>query len=139
MDPEQIGTDLLLVVAAALVDGQGRVLVQCRPPGSSLPGLWEFPGGKPEAGESPEQALSRELAEELGISTEPGDFIPTVFASEPLSDRHLLLMLFICRNWEGEPQPLHATELRWIHPADLHTLAMPPADYPLITGLVKLL
>ncbi|MDB5702120.1 MAG: (deoxy)nucleoside triphosphate pyrophosphohydrolase [Sphingomonadales bacterium] len=139
MEPEQIVTDMLLVVAAALIDAQGRVLVQRRPPGSSLAGLWEFPGGKPEAGESPERALARELDEELGISVEAADLTAVTFASEPLGHRHLLLLLFTCRVWERDPQPLHATELRWVHPAKLREMEMPPADYPLIAALEKML
>ncbi|MDB5714548.1 MAG: (deoxy)nucleoside triphosphate pyrophosphohydrolase [Sphingomonadales bacterium] len=139
MEPEQIVTEVLLVVAAALIDTQGRVLVQRRPPGSSLAGLWEFPGGKPERGESPERALARELDEELGISVGVSDLTASAFASEPLGDRHLLLLLFACRVWAGAPQALHATELRWVHLAELRELEMPPADYPLIAALEKLL
>jgi 8-oxo-dGTP diphosphatase len=138
MDPEQIEADLLLVVAAALIDAQGRVLVQRRPPGASLAGLWEFPGGKPEAGETPERALARELDEELGLSVQTVDFTAATFASEALGHRHLLLMLFICRVWQGDPQALHATEIRWVYPSELRQLEMPPADYPLIDALEKL-
>jgi 8-oxo-dGTP diphosphatase len=129
----------LLVVAAALIDAKGRVLVQRRPPGSSLAGLWEFPGGKPETGESPEAALARELMEELGIVVEPRDFTASAFASEALGSRHLILLLFVCRHWIGEPQLLHATELRWVTLAELRELAMPPADYPLIAMLERLI
>jgi 8-oxo-dGTP diphosphatase len=128
-----------LVVAAALVDGAGKVLVQQRPPGKSLAGLWEFPGGKPEAGESPEQALVRELDEELGIGVEAGDLRAAAFASEALGDRHLVLLLYICRSWEGEPKALHATELRWVDPVELNDLSMPPADRPLVAALGRLL
>jgi 8-oxo-dGTP diphosphatase len=139
MAPEQIVNDVLLVVAAALIDAQGRVLVQRRPPGSSLAGLWEFPGGKPEIGESPERALARELDEELGISVEVADLTTSSFASEPLGNRHLLLLLFTCRVWTGDPKPLHATELRWVHLEELREMEMPPADYPLVAALEKLL
>jgi 8-oxo-dGTP diphosphatase len=115
------------------------VLVQRRPPGSSLAGLWEFPGGKPEAGESPESALARELMEELGIVVQTDDLVASAFASEPLCDRHLILLLYVCREWDGEPQLLHATELRWVTLLELHGLEMPPADLPLITALEKLI
>lgn len=114
------------------------MLVQLRPPGSSLAGLWEFPGGKPEIGESPEQALARELMEELGISVRLEDLSASTFASEPLADRHLLMLLYLCRVWEGEPKPLHASDLQWVTISDLRALAMPPADYPLIDALEKL-
>ena len=127
--------DILFVVAAALVDPTGRVLVQRRPPGKQLAGLWEFPGGKVEPGERPETALVRELAEELGIVVAPGDLMPLTFASEPLGDRHLLLLLYLCREWSGEPRPLDATAIAWHVPAGLGGLAMPPADLPFIAAL----
>jgi 8-oxo-dGTP diphosphatase len=129
---------LLHVVAAALVDPDGRVLVQQRPEGAAMAGLWEFPGGKIEPGEAPEAALIRELNEELGIDVEAACLAPAAFASEPLGDRHLLLLLYACRKWSGTPQPLHAAELRWVRPVELHRLAMPPADKPLI-GLLEAL
>jgi 8-oxo-dGTP diphosphatase len=94
---------LFPVVAAALVDAQGRVLVQQRPPGKQMAGLWEFPGGKLESGETPEAALVRELAEELGIAVDPADLAPLTFASEPLGGKHLLLLLYLCRAWTGAP------------------------------------
>lgn len=129
---------LLLVVAAALIDLDGRVLVQQRPPGRSLAGLWEFPGGKVDAGETPEAALIRELDEELGIVVDHSCLAPASFASEALGERHLLLLLFVLRKWRGTPQPRHATALRWERPAGLYGLAMPPADRPLI-GLLEAL
>lgn len=129
---------LLPVVAAALVDGDGRVLVQQRPFDKTLPGLWEFPGGKIEPGETPEAALCRELAEELGISVTQSCLAPAVFASAPLGDHHLLLLLFLCRKWQGVPHPLEAPALRWLRPLELHALPMPPADRPLI-GLLEAL
>jgi len=128
----------LLVVAAAIFDAQGRVLVQQRPPGKSLAGLWEFPGGKIEAGETPVAALVRELHEELGIDVAADDLIAGSFASEPLHDRHLIMLLYICRRWRGTPAPHHATDIAWHHPSALHTLPMPPADGPLVTFLEKL-
>jgi 8-oxo-dGTP diphosphatase len=130
---------LLLVVAAALVDADGRVLVQQRGPERSMAGLWEFPGGKVEAGELPEAALIRELREELGIDTEAACLAPAGFASEPLGAAHLLLLLYICRKWRGIPQALDAPAIRWVRPPELHALAMPPADKPLIGLLDALL
>lgn len=128
----------LLVAAAALVDRDGRVLLQQRPAGKPLAGLWEFPGGKVEPGETPEAALIRELAEELGIGVAQACLAPACFASTPLGDRHLLLLLYVCRKWEGVVTPLHATELRWARPVEMHALPMPPADRPLI-GLLEAL
>jgi 8-oxo-dGTP diphosphatase len=125
----------MLVVAAALVDRSGRVLVQRRPPGKAMAGLWEFPGGKVEPGETPEAALVRELTEELGIAVALQALEPVTFASAPLADRHLLLLLYLCRIWEGAPEALDATALAWHKPAALTRLAMPPADLPLIAAL----
>lgn len=130
--------DLLLVVAAALIDADGRVLVQQRPPGKPMAGLWEFPGGKIDAGETPEAALSRELAEELGISIDKSCLAPAVFASEPMADRHLLLLLYVLRKWPGSPEARHASALKWLRPVELHRLDMPSADRPLI-GLLEAL
>jgi 8-oxo-dGTP diphosphatase len=129
----------LTVVAAALVDGEGRVLVQQRPEGKPMAGLWEFPGGKVDAGETPEAALIRELAEELGIDVEAACLAPACFASEPLGDRHLLLLLYVCRKWQGTPEARHATALQWLRPAQLFALDMPPADKPLLGLLDALL
>ena len=131
--------NMVLVVAAALVDDSGRVLVQRRPAGKPMAGLWEFPGGKVEPGELPEAALARELQEELGISVEISALAPCAFASEALGDRHLLLLLYTLRSWEGEPAARHADALDWRLPTDLRSLAMPPADVPLIALLEKLL
>jgi len=129
---------LLFVVAAALVDADGRVLVQQRPPGKPMAGLWEFPGGKVESGEAPERALVRELEEELGISVEQACLAPATFASEPLGDRHLVLLLYALRKWSGVPEARHASALKWLRPLELHQLEMPPADRPLI-GLIEAL
>lgn len=139
MSPTTDGLPLLLVVAAALVDADGRVLVQQRSPGRSMAGLWEFPGGKVDRGEHPEGALIRELREELGIDTEAACLAPAGFASEPLGEQHLLLLLYICRKWRGIARPLDAAALQWVRPLDLHGLAMPPADRPLIGLLDALL
>lgn len=129
----------MTVVAAALVGEGGRILLQQRSPGRSMAGLWEFPGGKVEAGEVPEQALARELLEELGIIVDPAELRPACFASAPLGDRHMILLLYICRNWSGEPRPLDASALCWLSPAGMHGLPMPPADIPLIAMLEALL
>ncbi|PZO80214.1 MAG: 8-oxo-dGTP diphosphatase MutT [Sphingomonas hengshuiensis] len=129
---------MLLVTAAALVDRDGRVLVQQRPPGTAMAGLWEFPGGKVEPGETPETALIRELDEELGIVVDHGCLAPAAFASEGLGDRHLLLLLYALRKWSGIAEARHATALQWLRPVQLHALPMPPADRPLI-GLLEAL
>ncbi len=134
-----IENEILIVSAAALVDRDGRVLVQQRAEGRSMAGLWEFPGGKCEAGETPEAALVRELREELGIATETACLAPATFASEALGDRHLLLLLYVCRKWQGMPEPLDAQAIRWVFPREMYALAMPPADRPLIGLLDSLL
>lgn len=130
--------EIMLVVAAALVGADGRVLLQQRAAGRSMAGLWEFPGGKVEKGELPEAALERELREELGIGVEAASLVPAAFASAALGDRHMLLLLYVCREWGGEPQPLDASALQWVRPAEMHDLPMPPADKPLI-GLLDAL
>lgn len=130
---------LLHVVAVALVDADGRILLQKRPPGGSLADLWEFPGGKIELGETPEAALVRELEEELGISTHASCLAPAAFASEPLGDRHLVMLLYVCRKWSGIPEPRHATALQWLRPAQMYDVPMPKADLPLIGLLDALL
>lgn len=128
----------MTVVAAALVDGEGRVLLQQRAPDRAMAGLWEFPGGKVEQGELPEAALVRELSEELGIETDAACIAPATFASATLGEKHLLLLLYICRKWRGQPQPLDASALKWVRPHQMFTLDMPPADKPLI-GLLDAL
>jgi 8-oxo-dGTP diphosphatase len=128
----------MTVVAAALVDGDGRVLLQQRRPGRAMAGLWEFPGGKVEPGERPEAALIRELAEELGVETDRACLAPAAFASADNAGRHMLLLLYICRKWRGTPLPLDAAALKWVRPHEMFALAMPPADRPLI-GLLDAL
>jgi len=129
----------MIVVAAALIDEQGKVLLQKRAPGRAMAGLWEFPGGKLEEGETPEAALVRELHEELGVAVSAQALVPACFASAPLGDRHLLLLLYLCRDWQGEPCPLDATALQWARTSEMPRLDMPPADRPLIALLEKLL
>jgi 8-oxo-dGTP diphosphatase len=130
---------LLLVAACVLVDGNGRILIAKRPEGRSLAGLWEFPGGKVEPHESPEHALIRELAEELGIHVAAADLAPLTFASHAYPDFHLLMPLFLCRRWQGTVAPHEGQELRWVRPAELRSYAMPPADEPLKAVLPALL
>jgi len=130
---------ILLVAAVALVDRDNRVLIARRPEGKSLAGLWEFPGGKVGPGESPEEALRRELAEELGIEVCETCLAPYTFASHAYTDFHLLMPLFLCRAWEGEIAPREGQELRWVRAARLADYPMPPADQPLIPWLRDLL
>ena len=126
---------LLLVSAVALVDADGRVLLAQRPEGKSMAGLWEFPGGKVEAGESPEAALIRELQEELGVDTWQSCLAPLSFASHAYDGFHLLMPLFICRKWQGIPEPREGQVLKWVRPMALRDYPMPPADIPLIPVL----
>ena len=130
---------LTLVCAVALVDADGRVLIAKRPVGKQLAGMWEFPGGKLEAGERPEVALIRELKEELGINVEQSCLAPLTFASHGYEDFHLLMPLYVCRRWKGIPTALEGQELKWVHPKDLRDYPMPPADLPLIPHLIDLL
>ncbi|SDN55682.1 8-oxo-dGTP diphosphatase [Methylobacterium phyllostachyos] len=137
--PEGTPLRLLLVVAVALVDVDGRVLVSERPAGKQLAGFWEFPGGKVEPGERPEETLIRELAEELGIRVEEPCLAPLTFASHAYPDFHLLMPLYVCRRWSGTPRSMEGQALKWVRPKALRDLAMPPADAPLIPFLVDLL
>ena len=123
---------LVLVAAVALIDADGRVLLGRRPEGKSMAGLWEFPGGKVEPGETPESALIRELHEELGIDTWASCLAPLSFASHGYPDFHLLMPLFACRRWQGTPQSREGQALKWVRPESLRDYPMPPADLPLI-------
>ncbi len=130
---------LVLVSAVALIDADGRVLLAQRPEGKSMAGLWEFPGGKVEAGESPEAALIRELHEELGIDTWASCLAPLSFASHAYDGFHLLMPVFACRKWQGMVRPLEGQRLKWVRVGDLRDYPMPPADKPLIPILRDLL
>jgi len=130
---------LVLVVAVALVDPDGRVLIAQRPEGKNMAGLWEFPGGKVETGESPEDALIRELSEELGITVKAACLAPFTFASHTYDAFHLLMPLYICRRWEGTPSAKHHAALKWVRPRDMSVYPMPAADLPLIPMLRDLL
>ena len=130
---------LVLVSAVALIDRDGRVLLARRPPGKSMAGLWEFPGGKVEADETPEAALVRELSEELGIGTWESCLAPLTFASHAYDSFHLLMPLFACRKWEGTPRAQEGQELAWARPNALRDYPMPPADVPLVAALRDLL
>jgi len=133
------GKRLLLVAACALVDTDGRVLLAQRPEGKQLAGLWEFPGGKVEPGETPEQCIIRELHEEIGIETEIPCLAPLTFASHSYDDFHLLMPLFVCRRFRGIAQPREGQVLKWVRPKQMRDYPMPPADAPLIPFLIDLL
>ncbi|HVL22021.1 MAG TPA: (deoxy)nucleoside triphosphate pyrophosphohydrolase [Amaricoccus sp.] len=127
--------NLVLVVAVALIDRDGRVLIAQRPQGKAMAGLWEFPGGKVEAGETPEAALIRELAEELGIDTWASCLAPLTFASHAYERFHLLMPLYACRKWQGVPTPREHAALKWVGVRELSAYPMPPADKPLLAVL----
>ncbi|MEN6541151.1 8-oxo-dGTP diphosphatase MutT [Parvibaculum sp.] len=131
--------NIVLVVACALVDADGRVLLAQRPEGKSLAGLWEFPGGKLEPGETPEDALIRELREELGIEVAKACLAPLAFASHAYADFHLLMPLYVCRRWQGTVQSIEGQALEWVKPARMRDYPMPPADEPLVAALRDLL
>jgi 8-oxo-dGTP diphosphatase len=126
---------IVLVAAVALLDADGRILIAKRPPGKKMAGLWEFPGGKIDPGETPERALIRELQEELGIDTRTSCLAPIGFASHAYEEFHLLMPLYVCRVWQGTPTPKEGQELAWVRPHRLGDYPMPPADIPLIAQL----
>ena len=126
---------LVLVAAVALVDADGRVLIARRPEGKAMAGLWEFPGGKVQAGETPEGALVRELKEELGIDVTESCLGAFTFASHAYPDFHLLMPLYLCRKWKGTPAAHEHSALKWVRPGNLADYAMPPADKPLVAML----
>lgn len=130
---------IVLVAACALVDTDNRVLIAQRPEGKSMAGLWEFPGGKVEAGETPEAALIRELAEELCIITKKECLAPLTFASHSYEDFHLLMPLYVCRRWHGVPSGNEGQALKWVRAVRLRDYPMPPADEPLVSHLIDLL
>ena len=129
------GLPVILVVAVALIDTDGRVLIAQRPEGKPMAGLWEFPGGKVESGEAPDTALIRELQEELGVDTRQSCLAPLTFASHAYEEFHLLMPLYVCRVWKGFPQAKEGQRLAWVRPAQLGDYPMPPADVPLVAML----
>jgi 8-oxo-dGTP diphosphatase len=134
-----VSVKLVLVAACALIDADGRVLIAQRPQGKSMAGLWEFPGGKVETGERPEQSLIRELKEELGIIVKEECLAPLTFASHLYPDFHLLMPLYVCRRWEGIVAAQEGQSLKWVRPTELRDYPMPPADEPLISHLTTLI
>lgn len=136
---ETVSVKLVLVAACALIDADGRILIAQRPPGRSMAGLWEFPGGKIEADETPEQTLIRELEEELGIVVKEACLAPLTFASHSYPDFHLLMPLYVCRRWDGVVRPRESQQLAWVRPNKLRDYPMPPADIPLVPHLTTLL
>ena len=134
-----MNVNLVLVAACALVDTDERVLLAQRPAGRPMAGLWEFPGGKLDAGERPEDTLIRELKEELGIAVEENCLAPLAFASHTYPDFHLVMPLYVCRRWQGTVTPLEGQKLAWVRPNRLRDYPMPPADEPLIAHLMTLL
>jgi len=134
-----VSVKLVLVAACALVDADGRVLIAQRPQGKAMAGLWEFPGGKVEDGERPEETLIRELKEELGITVSEPCLAPLTFASHSYPDFHLLMPLYVCRRWEGTVAAQEGQQLKWVKPNRLRDYPMPPADEPLVSHLMALL
>jgi 8-oxo-dGTP diphosphatase len=134
-----VSVDLVLVVACALIDADGRVLIAERPAGKPMAGLWEFPGGKVHAGERPEETLIRELHEELGITVKEACLAPLTFASHAYPDFHLVMPLYVCRRWEGTVTAREGQRLAWVRPNRLRDYPMPPADVPLIAHLAALM
>tara|TARA_Y100001970_G_C14259923_1_gene879521 strand:- start:17787 stop:18209 length:423 start_codon:yes stop_codon:yes gene_type:complete len=132
-------TKIVLVVSLALIDADGKVLIARRPLGKDMAGLWEFPGGKIKAGESPEVALKREISEEIGIDIDKSCLAPLTFASHRYESFHLLMPLYVCRVWQGIPRPCEGQELKWVRPVALKEYKMPPADIPLLAAIRDLI
>lgn len=130
---------LRLVVAAAMVRGDGRIFLQKRPEGKALAGLWEYPGGKMEGDETPEEALTRELSEEIGVVTDPSDMVPITFASQPVAGKHMILLLYVLTHWTGEPAAQEGQETGWFTLSEMADLPMPPADLPFNAPLTEYL
>ena len=139
MSLEAASKKILLVAAVALIDADGRVLLAQRPPGKMLAGLWEFPGGKVEPGETPEETIVREVREEIGVETKVACLAPLTFASHSYDDFHLLMPLYVCRRFTGIAAPREGQALKWVKPVRLRDYPMPPADAPLIPFLIDLL
>ena len=137
-DSEHSVRPTVLVAAVALIDAKGKILLAKRPEGKSMPGLWEFPGGKVEEGEAPESALVRELKEELGIDVEPEALKALTIVSHAYEDFHLLMSLYLCREWRGAPQGREGQDCLWVAPDEMRALPMPPADVPLVDELAAL-
>ncbi len=135
--PEKPELPIVLVSAVCLLDKDSRILIAQRPEGKSMAGLWEFPGGKVDAGETPEYALMRELEEELGITARPCCFSPIGFASHAYDDFHLLMPLFVCRVWKGTPEPKEGQVLKWVRKENLMDYPMPEADIPLVSQIMS--
>ena len=133
------GRKPLLVAACALIDADGRVLLTRRPEGKVMAGLWEFPGGKVEPDEVPDAALIRELKEELGVDASAACLAPLTFASHGYNDFHVVMLLYVCRRWQGVPAAREGQSLKWVKPRDLRDYPMPAADLPLIPALIELL
>ena len=129
---------ILLVAACALLDQDGRVLIARRPEGKAMAGLWEFPGGKVEPGERPEETVIRELREELGVDVTEACLAPLTFASHAYDDFHLLMPLYVCRRWNGAVEPREGQDVKWVRPVRLRDYPMPPADAPLVPHLMEL-
>ena len=136
---QQTPLKLVLVAACALIDADGRVLLAQRPEGKTMAGMWEFPGGKVEAGERPEETLIRELKEELDIDVKEACLAPFAFASHSYEDFHLLMPLYLCRRWDGVVAPREGQQLNWVRPREMGKYSMPPADMPLVSQLRDLL
>jgi 8-oxo-dGTP diphosphatase len=139
LSPLNVSRPVLLVAAAVLIDGKNRLLLAQRPEGKSMSGLWEFPGGKVHENETPEEALARELREELGLIIELEDLLPLTFASYPYPEFHLFMPIFSCRSWQGTPHPFEGQNLAWVNKNEAHAYPMPPADEKILPVILELI